>query len=80
MCMPTDQSSVDFSKSLNQARIIPKLADPDSCCRRPTGTSIATEVQWDIDAALGADDGADESSSPQVGIMPHNSRNIGGAH
>src|SRR5262249_55914795 len=21
--------------------IIPKLADPDSCCRRPTGTSIA---------------------------------------
>jgi hypothetical protein len=27
-----------------------------------------TEVQWDIGAALGADDGADESTSPQVGI------------
>jgi hypothetical protein len=26
------------------------------------------EVQWDIGAALGADDGADESTSPQVGI------------
>jgi hypothetical protein len=27
-----------------------------------------TEVQWDIGAALGADDGADESTSPQAGI------------
>src|SRR5262249_39049779 len=27
-----------------------------------------TEVQWDIGTALGADDGADESTSPQVGI------------
>src|SRR5262249_9076896 len=29
-----------------------------------------TEVQWDIGTALGADDGADESTSPQVGIIP----------
>ncbi len=27
-----------------------------------------TEVQWDIGAALGADDGADESMSPQAGF------------
>ena len=27
-----------------------------------------TEIQWDIGAALGADDGADESTSQQVGI------------
>jgi hypothetical protein len=27
-----------------------------------------TEVQWDIGAALGADDGADESTSQQTGI------------
>jgi hypothetical protein len=27
-----------------------------------------TEVQWDIGAALGSDDGADESTSPQAGI------------
>jgi hypothetical protein len=27
-----------------------------------------TAVQWDIGAALGADDGADESTSPQPGI------------
>jgi hypothetical protein len=27
-----------------------------------------TEVQWDIGAALGADDGVDESTSRQVGI------------
>src|ERR1700757_3724954 len=27
-----------------------------------------TDVQWDIDAALGADHGADESTSPQAGI------------
>src|SRR5262245_57347728 len=27
-----------------------------------------TEVQWDIGAALGADEGADESTSPQAGI------------
>jgi hypothetical protein len=26
------------------------------------------EVQWDIGAALGAADGADESTSPQFGI------------
>jgi hypothetical protein len=28
-----------------------------------------TEVQWDIGAAVDADDGADESTSPQAGIM-----------
>ena len=52
--------------------LILKLADPDSCCRGPTGTSIAKTYgsQWDIGAALGADDGADESTSPQVGITP----------
>jgi hypothetical protein len=27
-----------------------------------------TDVQWDIGAALGADHGADESTSPQAGI------------
>ena len=27
-----------------------------------------TEIQWDIGAALGTDDGADESTSPQAGI------------
>jgi hypothetical protein len=29
---------------------------------------IRMEVQWAIGAALGADDGADESTSPQAGI------------
>jgi hypothetical protein len=29
-----------------------------------------TDVQWDIGAALGADHGADESTSPQAGIIP----------
>jgi hypothetical protein len=29
-----------------------------------------TDVQWDIGAALGADHGADESTSPQAGISP----------
>ena len=28
-----------------------------------------TDVQWDIGAALGADHGADESTSPQAGIL-----------
>src|SRR5262249_55914796 len=35
-----------------------------------------TEVQWDIGTALGADDGADESTSPQVGITPQQAEQI----
>jgi hypothetical protein len=29
-----------------------------------------TQVQWDIDVALGADDGVDESTSPRAGLTP----------
>ena len=56
--------------ALPARELIPKLADPDSCCGRPTGTPLQkrTEVQWDIGAAVDADDGADESTSPQAGI------------
>jgi hypothetical protein len=36
-----------------------------------------TDVQWDIGAALGADHGADESTSPQAGItrLPEHAEN-----
>ena len=51
-------------------RLIPKLADPDSCCERPPGHSLQkrTVVQWDMGAVLGRDGGTDESMSPQFGI------------
>jgi len=29
-----------------------------------------TQIQWDIGAALGTGNGADESTSPQAGITP----------
>jgi hypothetical protein len=36
-----------------------------------------TEIQWDIGAALGTDDGADESTSPQAGISRLYHRQVG---
>src|SRR6266487_2309918 len=51
--------------------IIPKLADPDSCCVGPTGTSIAKTCSGSMGYrrhAQARDGAADESVSPQSGI------------
>jgi predicted DNA-binding transcriptional regulator AlpA len=51
-------------------RVIPKLADPDSCCERPTGTFIAKTYGGPMGYGRDARTrrGTDESMSPQFGI------------
>jgi len=52
--------------------LIPKLADPDSCCVRSPGTSIAKTYGGSMGywPRLGADDGAMSQCLPQFGIEP----------
>src|SRR6516162_7889067 len=62
------------SRSLNlRIGIIPKLADADSCCVRPSETSNCRNARKynGISAPCpNADDGAHESTSPQASIIP----------
>ncbi len=53
--------------------LIPKLADPDSCCEHLTGTSIAKRYSGPMGYGhrAQADGGADESMPPQFGIIEH---------
>src|SRR5262245_6982669 len=51
--------------------VIPKLEDPELMLRAPPLRDPLRNVrwfQWDMGALLGADDGADESTSSQAGI------------
>src|SRR5215831_18421867 len=52
-------------------QVIPKLADPDSCCAPPHRDIHCKNLRWSNGiwaALLSADGAADESVSPQFGI------------